>query len=147
MMRKTMSVQNRAFTLVELLVVILVIAILAAIAIPKFTDVGIRSKEASLKSNLKLLRNSVELFRNDTSAYPSSLASLAATAAPTTGLSAAAASATISATEWKGPYLMAVPTDPVSIAAFTYSVSAGTVGKVSSSATGNGLDGTAYSSW
>ncbi len=138
---------HRAFTLVELLVVILVIAILAAIAIPKFVDAGLRSREASLKSNLKLVRNAVELFRNDTSAYPAALSDLAVTTAPSTGLSSAAASKVIVSTDWKGPYLMSVPTDPVGSAALTYGIVSPTVGKVSSSTSGNGLDGTAYSSW
>ena len=146
-MRKAFATTHRAFTLVELLIVILVIAVLAAIAIPKFTDAGTRSKEASLKSNLKLIRNSIEIFRNDTGAYPSTLADLAVTAAPATGLSSAAASKTIISTDWKGPYLMAVPTDPISSAAFTYTITSPNVGKVASSSASTALDGTLYSAW
>ena len=51
---------------------------------------------------------------------------------------------TVSATDWHGPYVEAVPTDPIGGGAFTYD---STSGKVTSSTTGNGLDGTAYSSW
>jgi len=40
-----------------------------------------------------------------------------------------------------------VPTDPISGSAFTYSTTSGSVGNVTSSATGNGLDGTAYNTW
>ncbi|MCL6624610.1 MAG: prepilin-type N-terminal cleavage/methylation domain-containing protein, partial [Fimbriimonadales bacterium] len=61
---------KKGFTLVELLIVIIIIAILAAIVVPKFADSGLRSKEAALKSNLKLLRNAVELFKADTAACP-----------------------------------------------------------------------------
>ena len=81
----------------ELLIVIIVIAVLAAIALPKFVNSGARSKEAALKSNLKIYRNAVTLFMNDTGAYPATLAALAATSAPATGLDAAGASKAITA--------------------------------------------------
>ncbi len=44
------------FTLVELLVVIVVLAVLAAIVLPKFMNSSTRSRESALKSDLKLLR-------------------------------------------------------------------------------------------
>ena len=139
--------RRRGFTLVELLVVIVVLAVLAAIVLPKFMDSSKRSKESALKSDLKLLRNAVGLFQTDTGAYPKTLADLAATAAPAAGLDSAGADATITASEWHGPYLQEVPPDPVSGAAFTYGTTSPNVGKVTSSATGNSLDGTAYSAW
>ena len=49
--------RRNGFTLVELLVVIVVLAVLAAIVLPKFMDSSTRSKESSLKSDLKLMRN------------------------------------------------------------------------------------------
>lgn len=131
------------FTLIELLVVIVVLAILAAIVLPKFMDSGKRSKEAALKSDLKLIRNAITLFKTDTDLYPLTLADLAATSAPAKG-SDGSADASLTASTWHGPYLQSVPTDPVSSAALTYTKTTGTV---SSSATGNGLDGTAYSTW
>lgn len=131
------------FTLIELLVVIVVLAILAAIVLPKFMDSGKRSKEAALKSDLKLIRNAVTLFKTDTDLYPLTLADLAATSAPAKG-SDGSADVSLTASTWHGPYLQSVPTDPVSSAALTYTKTTGTV---SSSAAGNGLDGTAYSTW
>src|SRR4051812_34503807 len=146
---RTLSLRDRrrGFTLMELLIVIIVIAVLAAIALPKFINSGLRSKEASLKSDLKIYRNAVQLFLNDTGAYPASLAALAASSAPASGLDAAGAAKTIIATDWKGPYIDAIMTDPVSGAAFTYGATSPNVGKVTSSASGNGTDGTAYSGW
>lgn len=132
----------RAFTLVELLIVIIIIAVLAAIAIPKFADSSERSKEAALHADLKLYRNALELYKADTGAYPTALADLAATSAPANGVDpTSGASKSITATDWKGPYLQAVETDPVSENAFTYSTTSPTVGAVTSSA------GSPYNTW
>ncbi len=145
MQKVTLRNIKKGFTLVELLIVIIIIAVLAAIAIPKFSNSSQRSKESSLRANLKLVRNAIDLFRADTGAFPANMAGL--TTSTTAGLSTAAAACTIAATDWRGPYLQAVPVDPVSGSAMTYGTSAADVGNVKSSATGNGLDGTPYSTW
>jgi general secretion pathway protein G len=139
--------RRRGFTLVELLVVIVVLAVLAAIVLPKFMDSSKRGKESALKDDLKLLRNAVSAFQADTGTYPKVLADLAGTTAPAKGLDSAGAEATITAGDWHGPYVQDLVKDPISAADFTYGVTSPDVGKVTSSATGNGLDGTAYSSW
>ena len=138
---------RRGFTLVELLVVIVVLAVLAAIVLPKFMNSGTRGKESALKSDLKLMRNAVTLFFTDSGVYPNALADLAATTAPANGKDSTGSGASITASDWHGPYLESIPKDPVSGAAFNYSTSSGSVGRVTSSASGNGLDGTAYSTW
>jgi len=135
------------FTLVELLVVIVVLAVLAAIVLPKFMNSSRRSKESALRSDLKLLRNAVGLFQADTGLYPLSLADLAATSAPAKGLDSSGNQVNLNAADWHGPYLQEVPKDPISGSDFNYGTTAPNVGKVTSSATGDGLDGTAYSSW
>lgn len=133
--------RRRGFTLVELLVVIVVLAVLAAIVLPKFMDSSARSKESSLKADLKLIRNAISAFQADTAKYPNALADLVETDKANVKVTGGGI---VSASDWHGPYLEAVPTDPIGGAAFTYD---STTGKVSSSATGNALDGTAYSSW
>ena len=145
MQKVTLRNIKKGFTLVELLIVIIIIAVLAAIAIPKFSSSSQRSKESSLRANLKLVRNAIDLFRADTNAYPADMAGL--TTSTTSGLNTAAAKCTIAATDWRGPYLQTVPVDPVSGSQMTYGTTATDVGTVKSSATGNGLDGTAYSTW
>lgn len=139
--------RSGGFTLVELLVVIVVLAVLAAIVLPKFVDSSRRSKEAALRSDLKLYRNAISLFHTDCDSYPAALSDLAVTSAPATGKDSAGNDKAIVAANWHGPYVQAVENDPVSGAAFTYSTTNPTVGKVTSSAAGNGLDGTAYSTW
>jgi len=139
---------RRGFTLVELLIVIVILAVLAAIAIPRFMNSGTRSKTASLRSDLKLVRNAIQTFSNDTGTFPATLDDLAGSAAPANGVDGTSgASKAIKTADWHGPYMTAIPTDPVSGNALTYSITAGTVGKVSSSASGNDDDGTAYSSY
>lgn len=131
---------QKGFTLVELLIVIIIIAILAAVVVPKFTQSSTKSKEAALRSDLKLCRNAVELFRADCASYPASIAALSATSAPPTGKDSSGADVGIVATDWKGPYLESTPLDPTNGAAYSYSTTAGTVGKINST---NGD----YSTW
>lgn len=75
-----------AFTLVELLIVIIIVAILAAIAIPKMRDGWERAEESRLKALLKLRREAVERFRQDTGLFPATLSGILTSTAPTSGL-------------------------------------------------------------
>lgn len=144
---RSLTQRCRAFTLVELLIVIVVLAVLAAIVIPKFGDSSARSRESSLRSNLKIVRNAVDLFKTDTGAYPAALADLAGASAPTSGKDKDGGSKPITAGDYKGPYVAESPKDTVSGADLTYSVAAGSVGKVSSSASGSDSANIAFSTY
>ena len=50
---------QRGFTLVELLIVVIILAILAAIVIPQFSSATVDAQEASLDSNLNALRSAI----------------------------------------------------------------------------------------
>lgn len=139
--RKAGRKRTLGFTLVELLVVIVVLAVLAAIVLPKFMNSSARSKESALKSDLKLMRNAVSLFQADTGKFPNTVADLAQT--DKTQVKDASGTV-VNASDWHGPYLDSVITDPISGSAFNYDKA---TGKITSSASGNALDGTAYSSW
>ena len=54
---------KRAFTLIEILIVVVILGILAAIVIPQFTDASQQAQDASVRSQLQTLRAQVELFR------------------------------------------------------------------------------------
>ena len=54
---------QRGFTLVELLIVAIILAVLAAIVIPQFSSSTVDAREASLDANLNVLRSAIELYR------------------------------------------------------------------------------------
>jgi general secretion pathway protein G len=148
MIRPRNTVSRRSgFTLVELLIVIIVIAVLAAIAIPKFVNSSERSKESSLTGDLKLVRNAVQIFQSDTGYFPATLGDLSAVAAPANGKDATGATQAILAANWKGPYITSIPNDPVSGSALTYSITSPTVGQVNSSASGNDSNGNPFTGY
>jgi len=63
--------RRKAFTLVELLIVVIIIGILAAVAIPQFGDSATDAKVASLDANLTTLRGAIELYYHQHgSVYP-----------------------------------------------------------------------------
>ncbi len=60
---------KRGFTLVEILIVVVILGILAAIVIPQFTQASTEAKQNSLCSDLQTLRSQIELYKvqhNDT---------------------------------------------------------------------------------
>ena len=61
------------FTLVELMVVMLIIGVLAAIAIPSFISSIKNAKEAVLKEDLHVLRNAIDSYTMDKNKAPQSL--------------------------------------------------------------------------
>lgn len=62
--------KRNAFSLVELIVVVVIIGILAAIAIPRFSRGAAGAGDSSLKANLNVLRNAIELYYYEHGEYP-----------------------------------------------------------------------------
>lgn len=102
--RSTLRAHRRAFTLIEILVVIAVIAILASLVAPNvFQHVG-TARSTTARSQLEMLATALDAYRLDTGRYPTSAQGLAALETipsidpPST---------------WRGPYLRrALPVDP-----------------------------------
>ena len=55
--------KNHGFTLVEILIVVVILGILAAIVIPQFSQASLEARESSLKSNLQAMRGQIELYK------------------------------------------------------------------------------------
>lgn len=64
------TARNRGFTIVELLIVIVVIAILASISIVAFTGVQSRAHDAAIKSDVRAIIEVAEIVYADTGWYP-----------------------------------------------------------------------------
>jgi len=143
--------RRKGCTLIEVLIVIVVIAVLASIVIPRLLGAGRQAKEASLRAHLQELRNSIGLFQSHTGTYPAALADIMGAASPASGLDTAGAAVSINATDYKGPYLTTasggLPNDPITQAIdWVYGTVSPNVGEVHSPA-GSALDGTDYSTW
>lgn len=145
---------HRGFTLIELLVVLAILALLLTIATPKYIQHIERAREATLRSTLKVMRESIDKFSGDQGRFPLSLDELVSR-----------------------DYLKAVPLDPITEkrdtwvvmteselraaarnangssgesaadASSTSRTPAPGVAGVHSGAPGNGSDGTPYQDW
>ena len=61
---------KNAFTLIELLIVVAIIGILAAIAVPNFLNAQVRAKIAKVESEMKSIDTALESYRLDNNMYP-----------------------------------------------------------------------------
>jgi prepilin-type N-terminal cleavage/methylation domain-containing protein len=60
----------KAFTLIELLIVVAIIAILAAIAVPNFLEAQVRAKVSRVKSDMRTIATALESYQVDNNKYP-----------------------------------------------------------------------------
>jgi prepilin-type N-terminal cleavage/methylation domain-containing protein len=69
-MTRTDRKYSHAFTLIELLIVVAIIAVLAAIAVPNLLEAQIRAKVSRAKADIRSMVTAVEAYRADSSDYP-----------------------------------------------------------------------------
>lgn len=97
---------RKGFTLVEILIVVVILGILAAIVIPQFSNASTDAKENALKSNLQTIRSQIELYKiqhNDTLPPGGSFEDVMT---QTTDASGATTGSDY------GPYLKSIPSNP-----------------------------------
>jgi len=103
---------QQGFTLVEILIVVVILGILAAIVIPQFTEASTEAKLSSLCSDLQTVRSQIELYKvqhND--AMPGTAAGVSFTKAMTGGTTLAGAIDGTAPFDY-GPYLQCIPKNP-----------------------------------
>ncbi len=136
--RKTQS----GYTLVELIVVMAIIGLLTAVAIPTFKNILRRGRETVLRANLYAIRDQIDNYYADKGHYPKSLSDLVSDGGyfrshlpkdPVTKKD-----------DWEEVKLSDVPSDE---GVGDISADEDGIWDVHSKADGKGLDGTKYSEW
>ncbi len=133
--RKHNSKRESGFTLVELMVVMLIIGVLAAIAIPSYVASVKNAKEAVLKEDLHVMRNAIDSYTMDKQKAPQSMDDLV-----------------------QSGYLREIPKDPMTHSSETWVTTTDDtlesidqtepgINDVHSGSQEVGTDGQAYSTW
>lgn len=138
--------QQSGFTLIELIVVVTIIGILAAVAVSNVKWAQLRARESALRHDLFEMRKSIDDYYADKQKYPESLQTLQQEhylrnipKDPITGKA-----------DWEEVQNTADPSDPNAIPTDPSAQADGAapgIYDVHSQAVGNGLDGTPYKSW
>lgn len=148
---------NKGFTLIEMLMVLVIIAILAVIVLPRIMNGRRRATEEATRQTLAELNRAVEEFEADVGCYPTGLADLLTRVAANYVGKAIAATTVVDVTApdadtlWKGPYLKATTVPPVPIGFGSWRLvtdTASLLGMVNITGTTRiALDGSNYTDW
>lgn len=120
--------REAGFTMIELVVVLFIVALLAALAVPNVSAGLKRAKETALRQNLAVMREAIDDYRADRATWPDSLEVLVA-----------------------DRYIRFIPEDPLAGEQAGWVViedpTEGGVVNVRSTAEGIGIDGVPYAEW
>jgi general secretion pathway protein G len=90
------------FTLIELLLVLVILSILAAVVVPKFTGSSDKARKARAVTDISTLDDAIDRFELDAGRFPTN----------DEGLDVLVQQPSAQVKEWHGPYIKRIPTDP-----------------------------------
>jgi general secretion pathway protein G len=102
--------KRSAFTLVELLIVVIILGILAAVVIPQFSDASTDARLSALTTNLQTIRGQISLYQlQHNGSYPEQTTFSDQMTKKTD------ADGTVNASGKFGPYLQRIPNNPFTV--------------------------------
>ena len=98
------QLKQRGFTLIEVMVVVIILGILAAVVVPNIMDKPDEARITKAKQDIRALEEALNRYKLDNYDYPSTEQGLDALVNKPTG--------SPEPRRWKGPYVKKVPNDP-----------------------------------
>lgn len=105
MHQQPIQIKQRGFTLIEVMVVVVILAILAAIIVPRILSRPDQARQVAAKQDIVAIENAMELYKLDNGFYPSNNQGISALVKRPTG--------DPTPQNWNGPYIKGnIPKDP-----------------------------------